>query len=219
VLYNKIIKHDLQEMYIKEACIETLTEAINAQKCGADILEVCIDLQEDGLSPPVDMIKEIQHEIVLPIKVMVRSRPGDFIYNNEEIDAMINYIDQLKKINVAGYVFGALNKDSSLDIGAILKIATIAQKPITIHKCIDQTNNPLMEINRLKSIPYVDSILTSGKENTAEEGIPMLRKMLSICGNDLNVIVAGKVTAENLPFLHSQLGARHYHGRRIVGQL
>jgi copper homeostasis protein len=219
VLYNRIIEPNLQEMYIKEACIESLIEAINAQKFGADILEVCIDLHEDGLSPPVDMIQEIQHNIDLPIKVMVRSRPGDFIYNDEEIDAMINYIAQLKKINVAGYVFGALNKDSSLDIGAISKIAAFAQKPITIHKCIDQTKNPLKEINRLKSIPYVDSILTSGNESTAEEGIPMLRKMLSICGDELNVIVAGKVTAENLTFLHSELGAKYYHGRRIVGQL
>ena len=206
-------------MYLKEACIETLNEALMAQRNGADLLELCVALEEDGLSPPEELIQNILNTVKLPVKVMVRSRPGNFIYTGEEIKAMVEYIDRINRYNIAGYVFGALKTDLTLDIGVIKKISNSTDKPITIHKCIDLTPNPLKEISRLKKIPRVSSILTSGKQATAAEGIELLRKMVRACGSEIDLIVAGKVTDQNIDYLHNEIGAHQYHGRRIVGIL
>lgn len=206
-------------MYLKEACIETLNEALLAQRNGADLLELCIALEEDGLSPPKELIQNILTLVKLPLKVMVRSRPGNFIYTRAEINAMVDYIGQINSYNIAGYVFGALKTDLTLDISVIKKVARSTDKPITIHKCIDLTPDPLKEISKLKKIPRVSSILSSGKQATAEEGIELLRKMVIACGSEIDLIVAGKVTDQNINFLHNQIGAHHYHGRRIVGTL
>lgn len=206
-------------MYKKEACVQSLKEAKNAEINGADAIEVCIDLHEDGLSPPPIMIENILSEVNIPIKVMVRSRPGSFIYSNYEVEEMIRYIKQMNKYNIAGFVFGALNNDYNLDYKVISAVAEVAEKPITIHKCIDLATDPIKEIQRLKKIIGVSSILSSGKEATALEGISLLQQMLETCGDDLSLIVAGKVTMDNIDLLHKEIGAQFYHGRRIVGNL
>jgi copper homeostasis protein len=64
-----------------------------------------------------------------------------------------------------------------------------------------------------------DSILTSGLAKTAEQGIPVLKRMLEICGDQIEIVVAGKVVPENLSSLQQTLHATSFHGRRIVGEL
>ncbi len=39
---------------IKEACVETFKEALLAEQNGADRIELCSDLANDGLTPPVE---------------------------------------------------------------------------------------------------------------------------------------------------------------------
>lgn len=42
--------------YIKEACVEGLTQSINAENKGADRLELCARLDLDGLTPDIETI-------------------------------------------------------------------------------------------------------------------------------------------------------------------
>ena len=44
---------------IKEACVETLDEAIFAQNKGADRIELCSDLALDGLTPSKNLVAMI----------------------------------------------------------------------------------------------------------------------------------------------------------------
>ena len=44
---------------IKEACVENFNEALIAVKKGADRLELCADLANDGLTPSVELIKSL----------------------------------------------------------------------------------------------------------------------------------------------------------------
>jgi copper homeostasis protein len=202
--------------YTIEACVESLPEAIYAEDHQADIIELCSELSQDGLSPSLNLIEKIISRLKLPIKVMVRSRAGNFFYTQKELESMIQYIQDIQSLPIQGIVFGALREDYSLDIDGISLIAQYSELPITIHKCIDLTRQPLDEINKLKSIPQVHSILTSGCSTSAMEGIPMIKQMITACEDRLNLIVAGKVTPLNLEFLHAKIGANHYHGRRIV---
>ena len=43
---------------IKEACVETFGEAKFAEQKGADRIELCSDLANDGLTPSVELMKE-----------------------------------------------------------------------------------------------------------------------------------------------------------------
>ena len=53
---------------IKEACVETIQEAITAEKNGADRIELCVELKHGGLTPPVDLIESAQELLTIPLK-------------------------------------------------------------------------------------------------------------------------------------------------------
>ena len=87
---------------------------------------------------------------------------------------------------------------------------------MTIHKAIDETVDPLSEIEALKRIPGITHVLTSGKAKTAIQGAELLKKMIHAAADDLVILVAGRVTAENFIEVHQLIGATEYHGRKIV---
>lgn len=206
---------------IKESCVETVEQAISAAFLGADQLELCANLDEDGLTPSENCIVHVLSEVSIPIKVMIRSRSGDFYYTQEEIFGMVKEVINLKRYRIDGFVFGALRHGDdgslSLDINAIRAICKAAfPYPVTIHKAIDLCTDILEEIPKLKYIDNVKFVLSSGGHQTAEQGKKMLVSMQKTATPEISIIAAGKITYDNLATLHSELGLCYYHGRKIV---
>lgn len=207
-------------MYIKptlEACVETIEQAILAEKCGADRIELCADLSVGGLTPSKELLAKTMEAINLPIMAMARPRSGDFIYNKKEIEEILTTINLFKSAGISGVVLGFLTNENEIDF-KITKMVVEYASPlnVTFHKAIDLTSDPVKSAKKLTEIKGIQRILTSGGKATAEEGKKNLIKMQKAVGEVLNIIVAGKVTKENLEKLHRSIGAREYHGRRIV---
>ncbi len=205
-------------LIIKEACVENLEQCILAEKRGADRIELCADLIHEGLTPANDLIKQAKHQLKIPIRVMIRPRPGDFLYSKEEFQVMIGSIQQCKEIGVAGVVFGVCTPEKTLDVMRITTLVKVA-KPlkITIHKAIDSCDDPLFELDRLKG-QGIDSVLSSGGAPTASLGSTTLRSMVEKSGT-IEIIACGKVTNQNLGEIHQLVAAPAYHGKKIVGDL
>jgi copper homeostasis protein len=204
---------------IKEACVETLEEAILAEKNGADRIELCSRLDLDGLTPSEDLLREVSEKLSIPIKVMIRNREGGFIYDENDFQAMVADIEMCRKYNPESLVFGALKRDRSIDLEMCKRICQVAQPMmVCFHKAIDLCPAPIEEILRLKKISNINSVLTSGGEQTALEGKQKIRRLLCLQNANFKVIVAGKVTSKNLDDLHQVIGAEEYHGRKIVAK-
>jgi copper homeostasis protein len=202
---------------IREACVETVQHAIRAEKLGADRLELCARLDLGGISPPLTLVQEVLKSCTIPVRIMVRPRGGSFVFTRDEIAVMLRYITRCKPAGIQGFVMGALTPGNRLDIPLINQLADAASPlPVTIHKAIDETADPLAGIESLKSIPGITHVLSSGKAETAIRGAGLLKKMILAAGNDLIVLVAGRITAANLEQVHQLIGAREYHGRKIV---
>lgn len=206
---------------IIESCVETVEQAISAAFAGADQLELCANLDEDGLTPSENCIVQVLSEVSIPVKVMIRSRSGDFHYTQDEVFSMVNDVINLKKLKVDGFVFGALrygdNRSLCLDIDAIGAICKAAYPyPVTIHKAIDLCTDILDEIPKLKIIDNIQFVLSSGGHLTAQLGKNMLIEMQKIATPEISIIAAGKITYHNLAALHNALGLSYYHGRNIV---
>ena len=73
----------MSKKYIKEACVETLEQAVIAERKGADRLEFCAYLAFDGLTPAPDLVKAVLNVVNIPVRVMIRPRNGNFVYNEE----------------------------------------------------------------------------------------------------------------------------------------
>ncbi|UZH55432.1 copper homeostasis protein CutC [Salinimicrobium tongyeongense] len=206
--------------FIKEACVGNLEEAIRAEAQGADRIELCTDLHLDGLTPSEELIKTAKEQLNIPIRVMIRPRSGDFLYTPEELKEIKASIEFCKSTGVEAVVFGILNSKNELDIEKIEQLTQFsAPLKVVVHKAIDFTNDPLENLEKLLKIKGISSVLTSGGAETAEEGKELLKKMLELCGNGVEIVPAGKISCDNLEELHEYLGARAYHGKRIVGDL
>ncbi len=192
-------------------------KAIGAEMNGADRLELCSNLHLDGTTPEPTLISAVMHAVDIPVKVMIRPRAGDFVYDDAEFEEMREVIRTCKVLGVSGIATGVLTIRDTLDIQRLNMLAReAAPMTITIHKCIDLVPDVFEAITTLKHIRGVTAILSSGQSATAMEGRMLLRKMLQACGDDLTLIVAGKVTRENLRQLAGDIGAVEYHGRAIV---
>lgn len=202
---------------ILEACVESLSEAIKAERNGAHRLELCSNLDLDGLTPNKKLVKQVVEKVKLPVKVMIRPRGGDFVYSYAEIEEMKESIRFCKRMKVLGVVFGILDQDNQLNLEQIRILADLSYPlEVTIHKAIDQTPDILLAVAELRKIKNITSILTSGGATSAIEGGEILKKMIRYSGTILQIIPAGKITKSNLFEVYQLIGAKEYHGRKIV---
>jgi len=207
----------LPEDIILEACVETLDEAMAAYRSGAHRLELCSRLDLEGLTPSDELIEEVTSAIPIPVKIMIRNRPGDFLYSEQDMQEMLESINDCKRHSIDGIVIGAITKSASLDLEKIQRLADLAfPLKVTVHKVIDLVNDPISALEDLIALGGINSILTSGGANNALEGSKKLREMVLRAGDKIKIIVAGKVTSENLEDIHRLIGASEYHGRKIV---
>lgn len=201
---------------IREKCIGSFLEALEAQKLGAERVELCDNLTEGGTTPSYGTIKMVVEKLNIPVFVIIRPRGGDFYYTPEEIEIMKEDIKICKELGVKGVVIGALNRDNTINYDVIKEMIDLA-KPmsITFHKAIDELENPVTEVKKLANLG-VNRILTSGTKETALEGQNILREMIKEAGEDIIIIVAGKVTKDNLNEISNLIPAKEYHGKKIV---
>ena len=196
---------------IREKCIGSFLEALEAQELGAERVELCDNLTEGGTTPSYGTIKMVVEKLNIPAFVIIRPRGGDFYYTPEEIEIMKEDIKICKELGVKGVVIGALNRDNTINYDAIKDMIDLA-KPmsITFHKAIDELENPVTEVKKLANLG-VNRILTSGTKETALEGENILREMIKEAGEDIIIIVAGKVTKDNLNEISNLIPAKEYH--------
>ena len=201
---------------IKEACVESLIDALEAEKRGADRIELCDNLSQGGTTPSYGTIKVALSTLKIPVFPIIRPRGGDFYYTPAEIEVIKEDIKVCKSLGAKGVVLGLLTKDKKIDFEVLSQLVELA-KPmeVTFHKAIDELEDPTLVIDELINIG-VKRILSSGTKPTALEGKDMLNKMIEKAGDRLTIVVAGKVTKEILPEVSSLIPAKEYHGKVIV---
>lgn len=205
---------------LKEVCVETLQEAVLAEKLGANRIELCSDLHLDGLTPSYELMKQACSTLKIPVMVMIRPRAGDFVYSEEEISRMKSEIDLAKEAGAAGVVLGLLTPENKIDETNSKILAEYAHPlPVTFHKAIDVMENPVEGVSVLKEIVGIKRILTSGGKPTAMEGLKTIHRMIEVAGEQITILVAGKVLNSNVAEIQKLTGAKELHGRRIVGEL
>ena len=203
-----------------ECCVESLSEALIAEKRGADQLELCSDLANDGLTPDTALTEKTLETISIPLKVMIRHRKGDFFYNKSDISIIKNQINSMKLIGIKHIVFGSLTHLNRINLEQIKMVSEWAYPMnITYHKAIDLSENFFEDAELLLQFKNVKSLLTSGQSPTAEKGYLTLKRLLADFGKNIKIISAGRITDKNLNKIHNMIRGRYYHGRKILGEL
>ena len=78
------------EPYMLECCVDSVESAMEAEKGGADRLELCAALVIGGISPGLALFEEVRKCCGLPVRVLLRPRFGDFLYTEHEFELLIH---------------------------------------------------------------------------------------------------------------------------------
>ena len=206
--------------FCKEVCVDNVRDALRAVDLGANRIEYCSKLSEEGLTPNIKDVKYLLKNINIPLRIMIRPHSKSFNYSETDISIMLRDISTFKKIDIDGIVIGCLNKDDEIDLKKInLLIEKARPLKVIFHKAIDITSDPLKSLKNLIKYSNINGVLTSGGFKKAEDGVKLLKKMLDICPINFELIIAGKITSENINKINQKLSAKFYHGKKIVGVL
>ncbi len=153
-----------------EIAVTSVAGARIARDGGADRIELCSALELGGVTPSNALVEAVS-AVGLPAQVLIRCRPGDFVYDPDEIALMAAEIRSVIAAGAAGVVIGALTSAGTLDLEAMRQLidAAGAAADITLHRAIDQSKDPAGTAAQAQSVG-ITRILTSGGAATALAG-------------------------------------------------
>ena len=195
---------------IIEICTNGITSSLNAQKGGANRIELCDNLLEGGTTPSLGMIEIVKKQLSIDVFVMIRPRGGDFLYSDLEFEIMKNDILRCKEIGVEGVGFGILNSDGTIDKQRTLSLIEIARPmQVTFHRAFDRCNNLQQGLEDLIELG-IDNVLTSGGNPKAIDSLPILEKLVQQAGNRINIMVGSGVNPYNVHHFKN-IGITNFH--------
>ena len=140
----------------------------------------------------------------------------DFVYDEADLNQMIEDIEYCKSVGAAGVVVGVLTAEGAIDLASMRRLIAAARPlPVTFHRAFDVcTDDPFTALDKLIALGCT-RLLSSGGAPTAWDGRSVLTLLVRRAGPRLIVMPGSGITPDNLPALASATHAREFHGTRI----
>lgn len=224
----------------------SLDDALAAFRGGASRLEITVRLDQAGLTPPVEMVRQILQSVPLPVRVMLRDRADFAIGGNADLDnlkrkarkftalsvktkpnasidcsgglrpASFRRSESAATAKVEGLVVGHV-KDGKLDLRTLEEIIEAAPKTrVTVHHAIESTSDPRAALRALRNFPHVDRALVSGGAGSLAQRIERLAQYCEVFGPERSLIAGGDLTLNMLSAMRDSTGIRIFHLGRAV---
>lgn len=196
-----------------EVAVDSAEGAAAAEAAGAGRVELCAALVEGGTTPSAGTIAATLARVRIPVVVLVRSRAGDFLYTEAELDTMRRDVEVARALGAHGVAVGALTADGEVDgaqLGVLARAATGME--VVFHRAFDHARDPMRALDALLGAG-VHRVLTSGGAPTAVAGMATLAALVRHAGGRLTVMAGGRVTEESAPLLVREAGVREVHVR------
>lgn len=195
-----------------EICANSVESCLAAREGGATRVELCANIGEGGTTPSYGEIRQAtEQKGTLRVHVIIRPRGGDFTYSKLELQRMAYDIDMARELHADGVVFGCLTPKGDIDIEACQMLMSHAKGlSVTFHRAFDRCSRPLDAMEQLIELGF-DRILTSGQQATAEEGIPLLRKLNEQARGRIIILAGCGVNESNIAKIHRETGIHEFH--------
>jgi copper homeostasis protein len=201
---------------IIEIVVYSIESALEAQKGGADRVELCANPGDGGTTPSVGIIQQVRKNLSIEVYVMIRPRGEDFLYTDEEFASMKRDIEMCKQLGVEGVVFGILRKDGSIDKEKCAHLISLARPmKVTCHRAFDVTCDPLQALEDCIEIGF-DRILTSGQQPKAIQGVALITQLILKANGRIKIMPGSGIVEENVQEIVTKTHAQEIHFSAIA---
>jgi Uncharacterized protein involved in copper resistance len=227
-------------MALLEVCCGNPESVDAAVAGGARRIELCADLECDGLTPPMAWLRAVREKYPeLTVHVLIRPREGDFVYSPEEADIMALQIESALQFGADGIVVGCLTPDGDIDLPLMEQLVGLVESfnlatelgasdlchaandshffpgparrvSITFHRAFDRCRRPFEAMEQIIGLGC-DRILTSGQAPTVEEGAERLRDLRQRAHGRIGILPGGGVTPSNAARILDLTGCTEIH--------
>lgn len=203
-----------------EICCGDLASVLAAKAGGASRIELCSGLLEGGLTPSMGLIRAAVASGMPEINVLIRPRPGDFLYTPEELALMESDICEAISAGATGVVIGVLTPEGDVDMDACRRLMDVAREVaraagrdsvrITFHRAFDVSRDADKSLEDIISLGF-NCVLTSGQSPSAVNGALMLNHLVRKAAGRIEVMAGAGVTPANVRELMEATGVDRLH--------
>jgi copper homeostasis protein len=194
-----------------EVIVVDARDAAAAQDGGADRLEIVSSPERDGLTPSVAALRRIRAATDLPLRVMLRETDR-FTASPRTAATLCDAAAALLAAGADGVVLGFLTEHGDLDEATLAAVLpTLGAAPWTFHRAVDHAADADAAWSRLRQLPRLDTVLTSGGPGPLAAGLAALTARVATDPFAATVTMAGGgLRPEQVPALR-RAGVRAFH--------
>jgi len=201
--------------YLLEVCCGSVEDVLQAERGGADRVELNSCLFHGGLTPSIGELITAKRLSRLPVMTMVRPRQGGFCYTDAEYRTALADAEALLEHGADGLVFGFLNADGTLDVARTKELVRMAgDRTKVFHRAIDVAEDWKRMLGQLIEIG-VDRVLTSGQAPDVFYGIDVIREMMDFAQGAIQILPGAGVNLKNVDKIIEHTGCDQIHVARF----
>lgn len=194
-----------------EIAANSVASALAAQAGGAGRVELCSALELGGLTPSYATIAMARERLRIPLYVLIRPRAGDFLYDDDECEAMRRDIETCVALGCDGVVLGVLDADGDVDMERCYGLVAAAGRlGVTFHRAFDLVRDPRRALDDVIALGC-ERVLTSGGQASAMDGAALIRELIARARGRIRIMPGAGVTEHNIAVLAVATGAHEIH--------
>ncbi|TCC90407.1 copper homeostasis protein CutC [Pedobacter frigiditerrae] len=196
---------------ILEICANSFSSALEAEKGGANRIELCENMAEGGTTPSYAQIKLCKEKLNIQVWPIIRPRGGDFLYSYDEFELMKEDIKICKSLNCDGVVTGILLANGEIDKIRCAELIKLAKPmPISFHRAFDMSNDLEKALEDLIELGFV-RVLTSGGSSNAFAGAEIITKLVKQANCRIEIMPGAGINPQNILQIAAQTGTQNFH--------
>ncbi len=198
------------DQIILEVCCGSADDVVEAERGGADRVELNGSIFFGGLTPTLGSLIEAKKRASIPVVVMIRPRGGGFAYTEAEFESMLHDTRLSVEHGADGIVFGILHEDGSIDQKRCEQLIQVAgQTELIFHRAIDVVPDLFASLDVLVDLG-IQRVLTTGQGATIDDGLDTIKDMVTHVGDRLEIMPGGG-TPHNVKRLVDRTACRQVH--------
>ena len=201
--------------YTLEVCCGSVDDVLEAQRGGADRVELNSCLMFGGLTPSIGTLITAKRLSSLPVMTMVRPRQAGFCYTEAEYATALADAEALLAHGSDGLVFGFLDAEGNLDVKRTRALARLAgDRTKVFHRAIDVCADWKRLLGQLIDIG-IDRVLTSGLAPDVFYGIDTICEMMDFAQGAIQIMPGAGVSLKNVDRIVEATGCDQIHVARF----
>lgn len=201
---------------ILEVIVCSLSDALAAERGGADRLEVISQFEVGGLTPPISVVREIAEQVDIPLRVMVRGQAHFAAPRGIAREELIDQAGEIAQLRVEGFVLGFL-ENGAIDEDFVAEVLSCGPAlRATFHRAIESVESIVDAVQVLKKCRQIDRILYSGGEGDASVRAARLAAIADLAVPEMRVIAGGGLDERAINVIRDRTSIHEFHVGRAA---